>query len=82
MVDSASYENREKIGEAQRPDPFISHPSGNPKNVAYDVQTYAVPAESGGMFEFRVPEAGKYLLVDQDKLSQLPKGLVIPIVAR
>jgi hypothetical protein len=34
------------------------------------------------MFEFTIPEEGNYLLVDHDKLSQLPNGLVIPIVAR
>lgn len=59
-----------------------AYESGNPRNVAYDVQTHAVPAGSGGMFEFTVPEAGNYLLVDHDKLSQLPNGLAIPIVAR
>lgn len=58
-----------------------AYESGNPRNVAYDVQTSSVPAGSGGMFEFRIPEKGKYLLVDHDKLSQLPNGLVIPIVA-
>lgn len=59
-----------------------AYEGGNPRNVVYDVQTYAVPAGSGGMFEFRVPEPGNYLLVDHDKLSQLPNGLGIPIVAR
>jgi nitrite reductase (NO-forming) len=59
-----------------------AYESGNPRNVIYDVQTYPVPAGSGGMFEFTVPEAGKYVLVDHDKLSQLPNGLAIPIVAR
>jgi nitrite reductase (NO-forming) len=58
-----------------------AYESGNPQNVAHDVQTYPVPAGSGGIFEFRAPEEGKYLLVDHDKLSQLPNGLVIPIVA-
>ena len=59
-----------------------AYESGNPRNIAYDVQSYAVPAGSGGMFEVKIPETGKYLLVDHDKLSQLPNGLVIPIVAR
>jgi len=59
-----------------------AYESGNPRNVAYDVQSYAVPAGSGGMFEIKIPETGKYLLVDHDKLSQLPNGLAIPILAR
>lgn len=59
-----------------------AYESGNPRNVVYDVQTYAVPAGSGGMFEFTIPEQGNYLLVDHDKLSQLPNGLVIPFVAK
>jgi nitrite reductase (NO-forming) len=58
-----------------------AYEGGNPRNVAYDVQTYAVPAGSGGMFEFTIPEAGSYMLVDHDKLSQLPNGLAIPIIA-
>lgn len=59
-----------------------AYASGYPRNVAYNVQTYAVPAGSGAMFEFTIPEEGTYLLVDHDKLSQLPNGLVIPLVAR
>jgi nitrite reductase (NO-forming) len=58
-----------------------AYESGNPRNVAYDVQTFAVPAGSGAMFEVTVPEPGKYLLVDHDKLSQLANGLGIPIIA-
>ena len=58
-----------------------AYESGNPRNVTYDVQTFAVPAGSGAMFELTVPEPGKYLLVDHDKLSQLPNGLGIPIMA-
>jgi hypothetical protein len=34
------------------------------------------------MFEFVIPEKGTYMLVDHDKLSQIPNGLAIPIVAR
>lgn len=59
-----------------------AYEGGNPRNVVYDVQTYAVPAGSGGMFEFTIPEPGSYLLVDHDKLSQLPNGLVISFVAK
>jgi hypothetical protein len=33
------------------------------------------------MFELTVPQPGKYLLVDHDKLSQLANGLGLPIVA-
>ncbi|MFQ5682262.1 MAG: multicopper oxidase domain-containing protein [Candidatus Binatia bacterium] len=56
--------------------------SGNPRNVLYDIQTLQVPAGSGASFEFRVAEPGTNLLVDHDKLAQLPNGLGIPIVAR
>ncbi|MGE5218308.1 MAG: multicopper oxidase domain-containing protein [Chloroflexota bacterium] len=59
-----------------------AYESGNPGDAVSDVQTYGVPAGSGSMFEFTVPEKGTYLLVDHDKLSQLPNGLVIPIMAR
>ncbi len=59
-----------------------AYESGNPRNVASDVQTFGVPAGSGGMFEFTIPEKGTYMLVDHDKLSQIPNGLAIPIVAR
>lgn len=59
-----------------------AYESGNTRNVVYGVQTYAVPAGSGGMFEFSIPEPGSYLLVDHDKLSQLPNGLVISFVAK
>ena len=58
-----------------------AYESGNPSNVAYDLQTFGVPAGSGAMFELTIPEPGKYLLVDHDKLSQLPNGLGIPIMA-
>jgi nitrite reductase (NO-forming) len=59
-----------------------AYEGGNPRNVAYDVQSYAVPAGSGGMFEFTLPEAGTYMVVDHDKLAQLANGLAIPIVAK
>jgi nitrite reductase (NO-forming) len=58
-----------------------AYEGGNPRNVATDVQTYGVPAGSGGMFEFVIPEKGTYMLVDHDKLSQIPNGLAISIVA-
>lgn len=59
-----------------------AYEGGNPRNVANDVQTSGVPAGSGGMFEFTIPEKGMYMLVDHDKLSQIPNGLAIPIVAQ
>jgi len=46
-----------------------------------DVQTYGVPAGSGAILEFRIPEAGMYGLVDHDRLSYLPYGMVIPFDA-
>ena len=58
-----------------------AYEGGNPRNAAYDVQSYAVPAGSGGMFEFTLPEAGTYMIVDHDKLAQLANGLAIAIVA-
>jgi nitrite reductase (NO-forming) len=58
-----------------------AYESGNPRNAVSDVQSYAVPAGSGGMFEFTLPEAGTYMIVDHDKLAQLANGLAIPIVA-
>jgi nitrite reductase (NO-forming) len=39
------------------------------------VQTYAVPAGSGAIIEFYIPEAGEFSLVDHDKLQYLPFGL-------
>lgn len=44
------------------------------------VQTYAVPAGSGVMLEFYVPEAGVYPFVDHDKLAYLPYGLALAFV--
>ena len=58
-----------------------AYEGGNPRNAVSDVQTYGVPAGSGSMFEFTLPEKGTYMLVDHDKLSQIPNGLAIPIVA-
>lgn len=43
-----------------------------------NVQTTAVPAGSGAMLEFRVPEAGVFPFVDHDKLAFLPFGLALP----
>lgn len=46
-----------------------------------DVQTYGVPAGSGAMVEFRIPEPGMYGLVDHDRLGFLQYGMVIPFHA-
>ena len=35
-----------------------------------------IPAGSGAMVEFRIPEAGTYGLVDHDKLGYVPLGLI------
>jgi len=48
------------------------------KSPIFGVQTYAVPAGSGAMFEFYVPEEGVYPFVDHDKLAFLPFGLALP----
>jgi nitrite reductase (NO-forming) len=42
-----------------------------------NVQTYGIPAGSGATVEFRIPEAGMYGLVDHDRLSYLPYGMVM-----
>lgn len=47
-------------------------------STAHDVQTYAVPAGSGAVVEFRIPEEGMYGLVDHDRLAYLQYGMVIP----
>jgi len=47
-------------------------------SVMHDVQTYAVPAGSGAVVEFRIPQEGMYGLVDHDRLAYLPYGMVIP----
>jgi nitrite reductase (NO-forming) len=44
----------------------------------HGVQTFGVPAGSGAMLEFRVPEAGVFPFVDHDKLAFLPFGLALP----
>jgi len=41
------------------------------------VQTFAVPAGSGAIFEFYIPEAGVFPFVDHDKLAYLPFGLAL-----
>jgi nitrite reductase (NO-forming) len=48
------------------------------KNPIFNVQTYAVPAGSGAIFEFYIPEEGVYPFVDHDKLAFLPFGLALP----
>jgi len=47
------------------------------KEPVFGVQTYAVPAGSGAMFEFYIPEEGVYPFVDHDKLAFLPYGLAL-----
>ena len=47
-------------------------------NSISDVQTYLVPAGSGAILEFHIPESGTYLFVDHDKLSFLPWGMAVP----
>lgn len=49
--------------------------------VAEGAQTYAVPAGSGAIVEFYIPESGTYLLVDHDRLAYLPLGFVLPFTA-
>ena len=49
-------------------------------SVTRDVQTYGIPAGSGAIVEFRIPEPGMYGLVDHDRLAYLPYGMVIPFV--
>jgi nitrite reductase (NO-forming) len=41
------------------------------------VQTFPVPAGSGAIFEFYIPEAGVFPFVDHDKLAYLPFGLAL-----
>jgi hypothetical protein len=57
-------------------------PSGNPKNALSGVQTFGVEDGNGAIVEFTVPEAGTYLLVDHDHLSDLPTGFVIPFAVQ
>ncbi len=44
---------------------------------ARNVQTYAVPPGSGAVVDFRIPESGMYGLVDHDRLSYVPYGMVL-----
>jgi nitrite reductase (NO-forming) len=46
-------------------------------SAARNVQTYGVPPGSGAVVEFRIPEAGMYGLVDHDRLSYVPFGMVL-----
>jgi len=48
------------------------------KTPVYGVQTYAVPAGSGAMLEFYIPEEGVFPFVDHDKLAFLAYGLALP----
>lgn len=43
----------------------------------HGVQTYGVPAGSGAILEFYIPEAGVFPFVDHDKLGFLPYGLAL-----
>jgi nitrite reductase (NO-forming) len=52
------------------------------KEPVYGVQTYAVPAGSGAMLEFYIPEEGVYPFVDHDKLAFLSYGLSLPFATR
>ena len=45
------------------------------------VQTYAVPAGSGAILEFYIPEEGNFLFVDHDKLAFLPYGMALVFAA-
>lgn len=46
-----------------------------------NVQTYGVPAGSGAIIEFRIPEAGMFGLVDHDRLGYVPLGLMLSFSA-
>jgi nitrite reductase (NO-forming) len=46
-----------------------------------NVQTYGVPAGSGAIVEFKIPEAGMFGLVDHDRLGYLPMGLMLGFAA-
>lgn len=47
-----------------------------------NVQTYGIPAGSGAVIDFSIPETGTYGLVDHDRLSYLPYGMVLTFEAR
>jgi len=70
------------------PGPSAIHVMGTILDTVFDgesevrnVQTYGVPAGSGAIVEFGIPEAGMYGLVDHDRLSYLPYGMVLPFEA-
>jgi nitrite reductase (NO-forming) len=48
------------------------------KDPVSAVQTYSVPAGSGVMLEFYIPEEGVYPFVDHDKLAYLSYGFALP----
>jgi len=50
-------------------------------SAARNVQTYGVSPGSGAVIEFRIPEAGMYGLVDHDRLSYVPFGMVLAFSA-
>jgi len=45
------------------------------------VQTYGIPAGSGAIVEFKIPESGMFGLVDHDRLGYIPLGLVLSFAA-
>lgn len=47
----------------------------------HGVQTWAVPAGSGAIFEFVVPAPGLFHFVDHDRLAYLPFGFVVSLDA-
>jgi nitrite reductase (NO-forming) len=60
------------------------HVMGTILDTVYDgaseirnVQTYGVQAGGGAIVEFRIPETGTYGLVDHDRLSYVPYGMVL-----
>jgi nitrite reductase (NO-forming) len=60
------------------------HVMGTILDTVYDgasqvrnVQTYGIAPGSGAIVEFRIPEAGMYGLVDHDRLSYVPYGMVL-----
>jgi nitrite reductase (NO-forming) len=46
-------------------------------STVHNVQTYGIAPGSGSAVEFRIPETGTYGLVDHDRLSYVPYGMVI-----
>lgn len=50
--------------------------------VVESVQTVAVPAGSGAILEFYIPEAGVFPFVDHDKLAFLPYGFALTFAGR